>query len=172
MLIPPLRFCIPPLCPHVFFLPGPASINHVQKHAFWLCVKLNQNEKLFIALCQLTRKILPHFFSARTSAATLAMLRCDGAMEVRVSLCRSFSAPLGLSSAPLLVTLSTNEERSSTLFSARTSAAAMLRCIARCAPSLHRWGCLPHLHWCSVDLQRMFFHSVFAPPLQHSSIAR
>ena len=71
---------------------------------------------------------------------------------------------------------STCEERSSTLFSARTSAAT-LRCdtplrhssIARqqramgvrMSLCLHRWGCHAHLHWCSIDQQRTFFHSLF-----------
>lgn len=34
MLAPPSFFSIPPSHPRVFFIPGPASVNHVQKHAF------------------------------------------------------------------------------------------------------------------------------------------
>ena len=39
VLAPPLVFLNSTLAPSRFFLPGPASINHVQKHAFWFSRK-------------------------------------------------------------------------------------------------------------------------------------
>ena len=119
----------------------------------------------------LTKNVLP--LSFRLAPPLRHSARQQRATGVRMSLHRSFSAPLGLSHAPLLLSIDSRRTFFHSLFGSHLRCDTPLRC-TRCDTQASQVILQQQAHENgSNKLRRTFFHCLFAPPLlRYSSIVR